>query len=257
MHIVDRYNKILENPDFDWQPRVFIFAGKAASAYYMAKKIIRLINDVAKVINNDTRIRDLIKVVYIPNYSVSLAQIIIPAADLHEQISLAGTEASGTSNMKFALNGAICMGTLDGANVEILEKVGADNCYIFGNTVEQVEEIRRNGYDPLSYIERDSDLRRVVNQISQGTFSPEEPNRYNDVLQPYGDFYQLMADFRSYIDTQYKADEHYRNVSAWRKSALINIANMGFFSSDRSIADYCRDIWYIKPLSEKELPGKN
>ena len=257
MHIVDRYNKILENPDFDWQPRVFIFAGKAASAYYMAKKIIRLINDVAKVINNDTRIRDLIKVVYIPNYSVSLAQIIIPAADLHEQISLAGTEASGTSNMKFALNGAICMGTLDGANVEILEKVGADNCYIFGNTVEQVEEIRRNGYDPLSYIERDSDLRRVVNQISQGTFSPEEPNRYNDVLQPYGDFYQLMADFRSYIDTQYKADEHYRNVSAWRKSALINIANMGFFSSDRSIADYCRDIWYIKPLSEKELPSRN
>ena len=257
MHIVDRYNKILENPDFDWQPRVFIFAGKAASAYYMAKKIIRLINDVAKVINNDPRIRDLIKVVYIPNYSVSLAQIIIPAADLHEQISLAGTEASGTSNMKFALNGAICMGTLDGANVEILEKVGADNYYIFGNTVEQVEEIRHNGYDPLSYIERDSDLRRVVNQISQGTFSPEEPNRYNDVLQPYGDFYQLMADFRSYIDTQYKADEHYRNVSAWRKSALINIANMGFFSSDRSIADYCRDIWYIKPLSEKELPSKN
>ena len=257
MHIVDRYNKILENPDFDWQPRVFIFAGKAASAYYMAKKIIRLINDVAKVINNDPRIRDLIKVVYIPNYSVSLAQIIIPAADLHEQISLAGTEASGTSNMKFALNGAICMGTLDGANVEILEKVGADNCYIFVNTVEQVEEIRHNGYDPLSYIERDSDLRRVVNQISQGTFSPEEPNRYNDVLQPYGDFYQLMADFRSYIDTQYKADEHYRNVSAWRKSALINIANMGFFSSDRSIADYCRDIWYIKPLSEKELPSKN
>lgn len=167
MHIVDRYNKILENPDFDWQPRVFIFAGKAASAYYMAKKIIRLINDVAKVINNDTRIRDLIKVVYIPNYSVSLAQIIIPAADLHEQISLAGTEASGTSNMKFALNGAICMGTLDGANVEILEKVGTDNCYIFGNTVEQVEEIRHNGYDPLSYIERDSDLRRVVNQTAK------------------------------------------------------------------------------------------
>ncbi|WP_304673349.1 glycogen/starch/alpha-glucan phosphorylase [Neisseria polysaccharea] len=257
MHIVDRYNKILENPDYDWQPRVFIFAGKAASAYYMAKKIIRLINDVAKVINNDERIRDLIKVVFIPNYSVSLAQIIIPAADLHEQISLAGTEASGTGNMKFALNGAICMGTLDGANVEILEKVGEDNCYIFGNTVEQVEEIRRNGYDPLGYIERDSDLRRVVNQISQGAFSPEEPGRYKDVLQPYGDFYQLMADFRSYIDTQYKADGHYRNTSAWRKSALINIANMGFFSSDRAIADYCRDIWYIKPLSEKELPGKN
>ena len=257
MHIVDRYNKILENPDFDWQPRVFVFSGKAASAYYMAKKIIRLINDVAKIINNDERIRDLIKVVYIPNYSVSLAEIIIPAADLHEQISLAGTEASGTSNMKFALNGALCMGTLDGANVEILEKVGADNCFIFGNTVEQVEEIRRNGYDPLGYIERDNDLRRVVNQISNGTFSPEEPNRYNDVLQPYGDYYQLMADFRSYIDTQYRADEHYRNAKKWRRSALINIANMGFFSSDRSIADYCRDIWFIKPLTEKELPSSD
>ena len=257
MHIVDRYNKILENPDLDWQPRVFVFSGKAASAYYMAKKIIRLINDVAKIINNDERIRDLIKVVYIPNYSVSLAEIIIPAADLHEQISLAGTEASGTSNMKFALNGALCMGTLDGANVEILEKVGADNCFIFGNTVEQVEEIRRNGYDPLGYIERDNDLRRVVNQISNGTFSPEEPNRYNDVLQPYGDYYQLMADFRSYIDTQYRADEHYRNAKKWRRSALINIANMGFFSSDRSIVDYCRDIWFIKPLTEKELPSSD
>lgn len=254
MHIIDRYNKILENPDADWQPRVFILAGKAASAYYMAKKIIRLINDVAKVINNDARIRDLIKVVYIPNYSVSLAQIIIPAADLHEQISLAGTEASGTSNMKFALNGAICMGTLDGANVEILEKVGAEHCYIFGNTVEQVEAIRREGYDPMSYIEHDHDLRRVVNQVSHGTFSPEEPNRYNDVLQPYGDHYQLMADFRSYVDTQARADQHYRDTAAWRRSALINIANMGFFSSDRSIADYCRDIWYIEPLSEQELP---
>ncbi|WP_425437508.1 glycogen/starch/alpha-glucan phosphorylase [Neisseria iguanae] len=256
MHIVDRYNKILENPDADWQPRVFIFAGKAASAYYMAKKIIRLINDVAKVINNDSRIRNLIKVVYIPNYSVSLAQIIIPAADVHEQISLAGTEASGTSNMKFALNGAICMGTLDGANVEILDKVGEEHCYIFGNTVGQVEEIRRKGYDPLSYIEQDNDLRRVVNQISHGTFSPEEPTRYNDVLQPSGDHYQLMADFRSYIDTQAKADVHFKDKAAWNRSALINIANMGFFSSDRSIVDYCRDIWYIKPLTDDELPHR-
>lgn len=257
MHIVDRYNKILENPDADWQPRVFIFAGKAASAYYMAKKIIRLIHDVANVINNDFRIRDLIKVVYIPNYSVSLAQIIIPAADVHEQISLAGTEASGTSNMKFALNGAICMGTLDGANVEILEKVGADNCYIFGHTVEEVEEIRRKGYDPVSYIEKDNDLRRVVNQISHGTFSPEEPTRYNDVLQPYGDHYQLMADFRSYIDTQAKVDVHFKDRSAWNRSALINIANMGFFSSDRSIMDYCREIWHIEPLTEEELPSRH
>ncbi|UOO85604.1 glycogen/starch/alpha-glucan phosphorylase [Neisseria dumasiana] len=255
MHIVDRYNKILENPDADWQPRVFIFAGKAASAYYMAKKIIRLINDVAKVINNDQRIRNLIKVVFIPNYSVSLAQMIIPAADLSEQISLAGTEASGTGNMKFALNGALTIGTLDGANVEILEHVGEENIFIFGNTVEQVEAIRREGYDPISYLEADSDLRRVVKQITTGHFSPQEPNRYNDVMQAYGDYYQLMADFRSYIEAQERADRHYRDTAKWRRSALINIANMGYFSSDRSIQDYCRNIWYIDPISEAELPG--
>jgi len=254
MHIIDRYNKILENPDAEWQPRVFIFAGKAASAYYMAKKIIRAINDVATVINNDDRVRDLIKVVFIPNYSVSLAEMIIPAADLSEQISLAGTEASGTGNMKFALNGALTVGTLDGANVEILEHVGDEHIFIFGNTVEEVEAIRRNGYDPISYMEKDQDLRRVVKQVTTGTFSPMEPSRYSNVLQASGDYYQLMADFRSYIDTQYKIDEYYRQPEKWRRSALINIANMGYFSSDRSIQDYADDIWHIKPLTEKELP---
>ena len=257
MHIIDRYNRILENPDAGWQPRVFIFAGKAASAYYMAKKIIRLINDVAKVINNDQRIRGLIKVVFIPNYSVSLAQIIIPAADLSEQISLAGTEASGTGNMKFALNGALTIGTLDGANVEILEHVGEDNIFIFGNTVEQVEAIRREGYDPISYLEADSGLRRVVKQVTTGAFSPEEPGRYSDVLQAYGDYYQLMADFRSYVEAQERADAHYADKSKWYRSALINIANMGYFSSDRSIRDYCEKIWFVEPLSEAELPQEN
>ena len=254
MHIIDRYNKILENPDAEWQPRVFIFAGKAASAYYMAKKIIRAINDVATVINNDDRVRDLIKVVFFPNYSVSLAEMIIPAADLSEQISLAGTEASGTGNMKFALNGALTVGTLDGANVEILEHVGDEHIFIFGNTVEEVEAIRRNGYDPISYMEKDQDLRRVVKQVTTGTFTPMEPSRYSYVLQASGDYYQLMADFRSYIDTQYKIDEYYRQPEKWRRSALINIANMGYFSSDRSIQDYADDIWHIKPLTEKELP---
>ena len=254
MHIVDRYNKILENPTADWQPRVFIFAGKAASAYYMAKKIIRLINDVATIINNDDRIRDLIKVVFIPNYSVSLGEMIFPAADLSEQISLAGTEASGTGNMKFALNGALTIGTLDGANVEILEHVGEKNIFIFGHTVEEVEEIRRNGYDPISYMEQDQDLRRVVRQITTGFFSPQEPNRYSDVMQANGDYYQLMADFRSYIDTQYRVDAYYKQPNEWYRSALINIANMGYFSSDRSIQDYADNIWYIKSLTEKELP---
>lgn len=247
MHIVDRYNRILANPDADWQPRVFIFAGKAASAYAAAKKVIRLINDVAKVINHDKRIRDLIKVVFIPNYSVSLAQIIIPAADLSEQISLAGTEASGTGNMKFALNGALTIGTLDGANVEILEQVGAGHIFIFGNTVEEAAKLRREGYDPFNYQVNDPDLRRVVQQITTGAFSPEEAHRYSNVFN--ADYYQLMADFRSYVDAQNRADEHYRNRSAWLQSALVNIANMGYFSSDRSIEDYCRDIWQVQPLS--------
>ncbi|MDO5639887.1 MAG: glycogen/starch/alpha-glucan phosphorylase [Neisseria sp.] len=254
MHIIDRYNRILANPEQDWQPRVFIFAGKAASSYYVAKKIIRLINDVAKVVNNDSRIRDLIKVVFIPNYSVSLAQIIIPAADLSEQISLAGTEASGTGNMKFALNGALTIGTLDGANVEILEKVGDEHIFIFGNTVEQVEALRREGYDPLDYLEKDHDLRTVAKQVVTGAFSPEEPSRYVDVSQSYGDYYQVMADFRSYVDTQNRVDEYYRDKRNWYRSALINIANMGYFSSDRSIADYAENIWHIKPLTLEELP---
>lgn len=250
LHIVTLYNRILKNPDAEWQPRVFIFAGKAASAYYAAKKIIRLINDVAKVINNDSRIRDLIKVVFIPNYGVSLAQLIIPAADLSEQISLAGTEASGTSNMKFALNGALTIGTLDGANVEILDAVGEEHVYIFGNTVEKVEQLRKNGYSPFSYIEKDPELQEIVTQISVGTFSPEEPSRYHDVLSPIGDYYQVLADYRSYVDTQDKVSAAYGDCKAWAKSAILNIAGMGYFSSDRSVMDYARHIWNIEPMDD-------
>ncbi|MDO4642282.1 MAG: glycogen/starch/alpha-glucan phosphorylase [Cardiobacteriaceae bacterium] len=250
LHIVSRYNQILKNPNANWVPRVFIFAGKAASAYYAAKKIIHLINDVAKVINNDGRIRDLIKVVFIPNYGVSLAQLIIPAADLSEQISLAGTEASGTSNMKFALNGALTIGTLDGANVEILNAVGKDNIFIFGNTVEQVEALRQRGYSPLLYLEQDSELHETVIQITSGVFSPEEPSRYHENLHIFSDYYQVLADFRSYVEAQDQADRRYRNQDAWVKSAITNIANMGYFSSDRSIEDYARDIWHIKALPE-------
>ncbi|MDO4435083.1 MAG: glycogen/starch/alpha-glucan phosphorylase [Cardiobacteriaceae bacterium] len=254
LHIIDRYNRILDNPDADWQPRVFIFAGKAASSYVAAKKVIRLIHDVAHVINHDERIRGLMKVVFIPNYSVSLAQLIIPAADLSEQISLAGTEASGTGNMKFALNGALTIGTLDGANVEILEHVGSEHIFIFGNTVEQVEALRREGYDWFKYQIEIPALRRVVHQITTGTFSPHEPNRYADLFG--SDYYQLMADFESYVHAQNRADEHYRHQSAWLKSALLNIANMGYFSSDRSIQDYCHYIWNIAPIAEDELPKR-
>ena len=183
LHIIARYNEMLAHPEKDWQPRVFILAGKAASAYYAAKQTIRLINDVANVINNDERLKGRLKVVFIPNYSVSLAQLIIPAADISEQISLAGTEASGTSNMKFALNGALTLGTLDGANVEILDNVGEDHIFIFGNTVEQVEALRREGYRPFDYYQNDEQLREVIDQIIRGDFSPEEPNRYHSLIQ--------------------------------------------------------------------------
>lgn len=251
LHVITRYNRILEAPDEKWVPRVVIFAGKAASAYYNAKQIIRLINDVAKVINNDPRINNLLKVVFIPNYSVSLAQLIIPAADLSEQISLAGTEASGTSNMKFALNGALTIGTLDGANVEILEHVGEDNIFIFGNTTEQVEALRKSGYNPRKYYDDDPELHLVLTQIATGAFSPEEPNRYTslfDSLVNLGDHYQLLADYRSYVDTQEKVDALYRHPDEWTRKTLLNIANMGYFSSDRTIEEYADEIWHIKPI---------
>lgn len=250
LHIIARYNEMLAHPEKDWQPRVFILAGKAASAYYAAKQTIRLINDVANVINNDERLKGRLKVVFIPNYSVSLAQLIIPAADISEQISLAGTEASGTSNMKFALNGALTLGTLDGANVEILDNVGKDHIFIFGNTVEQVEALRREGYRPFDYYQNDEQLREVIDQIIRGDFSPEEPNRYHSLIQglQYHDYYQSFADFRSYVEAQKAVDKKYQDRDAWIASTIQNMVNMGFFSSDRTILEYAKNIWTIEPL---------
>lgn len=250
LHIIARYNEMLADPEKDWQPRVFILAGKAASAYYAAKQTIRLINDVANVINNDERLKGRLKVVFIPNYSVSLAQLIIPAADISEQISLAGTEASGTSNMKFALNGALTLGTLDGANVEILDNVGEDHIFIFGNTVEQVEALRREGYRPFDYYQNDEQLREVIDQIIRGDFSPEEPNRYHSLIQglQYHDYYQSFADFRSYVEAQKAVDKKYQDRDAWIASTIQNMVNMGFFSSDRTILEYAKNIWKIEPL---------
>ena len=250
LHIIARYNEMLAHPEKDWQPRVFILAGKAASAYYAAKQTIRLINDVANVINNDERLKGRLKVVFIPNYSVSLAQLIIPAADISEQISLAGTEASGTSNMKFALNGALTLGTLDGANVEILDNVGKDHIFIFGNTVEQVEALRREGYRPFDYYQNDEQLREVIDQIIRGDFSPEESNRYHSLIQglQYHDYYQSFADFRSYVEAQKAVDKKYQDRDAWIASTIQNMVNMGFFSSDRTILEYAKNIWKIEPL---------
>ena len=251
LHVITRYNRIKADPTADWVPRVNIFAGKAASAYFMAKNIIHLINDVAQVINNDPQVKNKLKVVFIPNYGVSLAQIIIPAADLSEQISLAGTEASGTSNMKFALNGALTIGTLDGANVEMQEHVGEENIFIFGNTTPQVEALRAQGYTGRDFYEKDAELHQALTQIATGLFSPQEPGRYHNIfdsLVSLGDHYQLLADYRSYVDTQDQVDKLYRNQGEWTRRAVHNIANMGYFSSDRTIQEYADEIWGIKPI---------
>ncbi len=246
LHVVTRYQAILANPGADWVPRVVVFSGKAASAYQMAKLVIRLINDAATVINTDPRIGNRLKVVFVPNYSVSLAELIIPAADLSEQISTAGTEASGTGNMKLALNGALTIGTLDGANVEIRNQVGDDNIFIFGNTAEEVAEIRAHGYHPRALYTADPMLRTALDAIRNGAFSPAEPGRYHqifDALVNWGDHYLLLADYASYVGTQARVDDLYRRPDEWARRAITNVAGMGVFSSDRTIAEYAKTIW--------------
>ncbi len=252
LHVITRYNRILANPDAGWVPRTVIFAGKAASAYHMAKQIIKLINDVATTINNDARVGDKLKVVFIPNYSVSLAEIIMPAADLSEQISTAGTEASGTGNMKFALNGALTIGTLDGANVEMREHIGADNIFIFGNTTAEVDALRAQGYQPGRIVEQNAELQQVLEQIRDGAFSPDDKGRFSgiyDALVTWGDHYLLLADYASYVATQEQVDELYRQPDAWTRKAILNVAGMGSFSSDRAIGEYADQIWQAQPVS--------
>lgn len=251
LHVITRYLRIINNPGSVTVPRVVVFAGKAASAYHMAKQIIHLINSVAKVVNNDPRVGNLLKVVFIPNYSVSLAERIIPAADLSEQISTAGTEASGTGNMKFALNGALTIGTLDGANLEILENVGADNIFIFGLTTPQVAATRAAGYQPRAIAEGNPELTAVLEAIRDGVFSPDEPGRFQsiyDLLVNWGDHYLLLADYADYIAAQEQVDVAYQSKEAWSVMALRNVAAMGPFSADRTIGEYADKIWKSKPL---------
>ncbi|TCV88948.1 glycogen/starch/alpha-glucan phosphorylase [Sulfurirhabdus autotrophica] len=249
LHIITRYNRIRHNPDSDMVPRTIIFGGKAAPGYALAKLIIKLINDVADIINNDPAVRGLLKVVFIPNYDVSTALDIIPAADLSEQISTAGTEASGTSNMKLALNGALTIGTMDGANVEICEEVGKDNIFIFGLNTEEVAERYNQGYQPWDYYHGNHELKAVLDMISNGFFSPEEPSRFRpimDNLTTHGDHYLLLADYDAYISCQQNVDVLYRDTDEWSRKTIINIANMGKFSSDRTIQQYASEIWGIK-----------
>lgn len=249
--IITRYNRILENPDKNWVSRVFIFGGKAASAYYNAKKIINLINDIASKINNDERIKNKLKVIFIPNYGVSLAQHIIPAADLSEQISLAGTEASGTGNMKLALNGALTIGTLDGANIEIGEHIGFDNMFIFGHNAQEVAELRQR-YSPRRYYDEDIELHTALNQIANGFFNPTYPDKYKsifDSLIEFGDHYQVLADYRSYVDTQDSVDLLYQDEEAWLKKSALTICQMGYFSADRAVTEYMQRIWKASAIT--------
>ena len=215
-----------------------------------AKEVIRLVHDVARVVNADERVGDRLKVAFLPNYGVSLAEQIIPAADLSEQISTAGTEASGTGNMKFALNGALTIGTWDGANIEIAEHVGLDNIFIFGNRTDQVAELRAHGYQPRRYYDNNYELKTAIDRIADGAFSPEEPQRYQDVTAALleSDYYQLLADYDDYIRTQRRVDDLYRRPSEWARQTILNIAAMGSFSSDRTISEYADEIWGVQPL---------
>jgi starch phosphorylase len=249
LHVITLYNRLRAGGDAP--PRTVIFGGKAAPGYRLAKLIIRLINDVADIVNNDPLVRDRLKVVFIPNYDVSNAEIIIPAADLSEQISTAGTEASGTGNMKLALNGALTIGTLDGANVEIRNEVGPENIFIFGLTADEVAQQYAAGYSPWVHYDNNAELRQTLDMLRDGFFSPEDRDRYKPVFDQityHGDHYLLLADYASYIACQEQVGQLYRDPAAWTRKAILNVAGMGQFSSDRTIGQYARTIWNVEPV---------
>jgi starch phosphorylase len=243
------YNEMRARPLYNWVPRVKIFAGKAASSYRRAKLIIKLINDVARVINTDPALRGLLKVVFIPDYNVSLAEVIIPASDLSEQISTAGMEASGTGNMKLALNGALTIGTLDGANIEIRERVGDDNIFIFGLTAEEVAERRWHGPGARETVAGLPVLREVLDAIAYGVFSRDEPQRFRELIDELTgtDHFMVTADFSAYARTQGRVAARWHDQRAWWRSSVLNTARVGWFSSDRAIREYAADIWNVIP----------
>jgi glycogen phosphorylase len=251
LHIITLYNRLKANPDMDMVPRTFLFGGKAAPGYRMAKLIIKLVNSVAEVVNNDPDVRDRLKVVFLKNYNVKFAQHVYPAADLSEQISTAGLEASGTGNMKFAMNGALTVGTLDGANVEIREEVGDENFFLFGLTTPQVKDLKAQGYQPRSYYQQNAELRLAIDSIANSNFASGDPGLFQPLVDNLlnSDPYMLMADYQSYLDCQDAVSNAYRDQDSWVKMSILNTARMGKFSSDRSIREYCEDIWQVKPVS--------
>ncbi|AXY68093.1 glycogen/starch/alpha-glucan phosphorylase [Thermosynechococcus sichuanensis E542] len=250
LNIITLYQMLKDNPQLDMVPQTFIFGGKAAPGYYMAKLIIKLINSVADVINHDPAVRDRLKVVFLPDYNVTLGQRVYPAADLSQQISTAGYEASGTGNMKFALNGALTIGTLDGANVEIREEVGAENFFLFGNTVEQLQELWRNGYRPWEFANSNPMLKRVLDLIGSGYFSHGDTALFRPIVEHLwqNDRYCLLADYQSYVDCHQQVLQVYQDQAQWTKMSILNVARMGKFSSDRAIREYCQDIWHVEPV---------
>jgi len=250
LHIITLYNRIKQNPDIDMIHRTFVFGGKAAPGYFMAKLIIKLITSVADVVNNDPDVGGRLKVVFVPNYNVKLGHRVYPMADLSEQISTAGLEASGTGNMKFSMNGALTIGTLDGANVEIREEVGEENFFLFGLTVQEVADLKTRGYNPREYYEDNKTLRSVLDLISQGYFSHGDVNLFKPLVDEllYQDQYMLLADYQSYIDCQDKVSETWRDQDLWTRMSILNVARIGKFSSDRAIQEYCQDIWKVQPV---------
>jgi starch phosphorylase len=251
LHILTLYKRLQKNPDLEIVPRTFIFGGKAAPGYRMAKLIIKLIHAVGEVVNNDPIVKDRLKVVFLPGYSVKLGQRVYPAADLSEQISLAGKEASGTGNMKFAMNGALTIGTLDGANVEIREEVGEENFFLFGLTTPEVEERKKQGYNPRVFYESNPQLREILDSLLSGEFSRGDRGLFEPLVYSLlnQDDYMLLADYQSFIDAQDRVSEAYRDQEAWTRMSILNVARIGKFSSDRSIRDYCDDIWKTWPVN--------
>ena len=261
LHIVTLYNRLKQNPSLDITPRTFFFGGKAAPGYYMAKLIIKLINSVGDIVNNDPDIGDRLKVVFLPDYNVTLSQRVYPAADLSEQISLAGKEASGTGNMKFSLNGALTIGTLDGANVEIRGEVGAENFFLFGLTSAEVKAFKAQGYNPWDYYHANAELKAVIDSIASGFFSDGDTNLFKPIVDNlvYEDPYLLIADYQPYIECQDRVGKAYQDRDNWTQMSILNVARMGKFSSDRSIKEYCEDIWQAQavPIEISEYSQAN
>ena len=250
LHVVTLYNRIKMDPAAAGAPYTVIFAAKAAPNYHLAKRIIKLINSVASVVNADPDVSDRIKVVFLPDYNVSISELVVPAGNISEQISLAGKEASGTGNMKLALNGAVTVGTLDGANIEILDRVGADNFFLFGVTADDVTAVKKAGYSPYGYYCHDGELKAAVDAVASGAFSDGDGDAFEPVIASLlkSDEYMVLADYRSYIDCQDRAGSTWLDQERWSRMSILNTARSGFFSSDRTVRSYCRDIWHVEPV---------